>query len=1244
MDHDITSHYGSIFERGSSAGIIKAISHNSKNKIILHGDDITKCFIDEYLDFYQKFDIDLETSSKIFKFGMLGGLTLGRRINEEISRVRRSFTLDSKSSVVKIWSPHDVSLNELRFKQKGCYQDKYGDFSEFLSSSKEDVMDFFPIEKQGSGINADIAIFVEFNGKPISLFVVEIGSGSANYFSCLGEIDSWKEIINKSNFDKGGRSSFSNININTSFGNKDINIPINPLFIDALQDLNTSKECDKLIQGCCYASKIAKYITKTKNISLDINVISHTSLGIETLQARMNPDGYGENCQTLHSFEDYYSTKNKNKPLDDKNNFSDELKKILKSTDPSKKLRDILQKNDEFYHNSESITDLNSITGKFHDKSIRTIHSDEIENFIKNSKKGSNSLALLLGAPGIGKTTSLRNVLFNNPNYHDNTFFIYLSPRTLVNNDQMLNFKDVVSDTIVLNMNYDAVGNFSQHVSDNFNRKIDENDSMAYVLCSKPLLHPDIQASLNDLENNKEKLLEYASRCYLVDDIEGNRKSLDVKGGRSRTDCNRISHGVTQFSRNKRPAILKSVMTVAHKIWNHEKTGNIAVITSIQAIEKAGFEHAMKHLTGESVRGKENFTKRFQRIVFMIDEISGCANTFNVIRDLTEWLAVMNERHDITGNIIVADASLPSPEALEIYLNPSHVPRVIVGKTDEKRPVYSSSTDLHSTNSKACFKGITPRISADGKKSLGIPATVIGGNCYPATELILNSTGYLHVSDDGKQEGEGRNRYIARLIYQEILKDEKIGNQILVMLQDKESLNKIKELILENLREKFPNKDHQVHHSEYISILNTDTSRDIQGKINRGSFDQNCKLCMMTSSGTRGISFKKAKHLIAFITPFNPEETIMEFIQFSWRGRGSGNDEGKKTISIYVTDSIEKNKKDTKETFDLKVIKRKLDIMSVLKITKDSLKTRIFGYSNAQGISYVPIGPSHDVTSIDSLLSFIKELKKINKSMEDPELCAITNNIIGLTNSFNHFFNTDKAFFISKIQEVFNDDKIIGNLINVNKIEIINDDVTGKDKNKINEVFFIGPMVVAKIKLKEKSTIQIDKLNAIKDHIEEALSIYQDKQKTHSFSNINANWFGIVGKINIIITTMLSGKTNDVEQLFGAKSDYFIFITTMGSLFFGDKFLKTSSLEPDDKKGIHQEWMLAMKKWSNLSLKFHESQLLPEVDVFKDGTPYPWIIYCGTGDISEISGLVCKRESVLRLPQSFNILNTSYLE
>ncbi|HEY9706175.1 MAG TPA: helicase-related protein, partial [Allocoleopsis sp.] len=234
------------------------------------------------------------------------------------------------------------------------------------------------------------------------------------------------------------------------------------------------------------------------------------------------------------------------------------------------------------------------------------------------------------------------------------------------------------------------------------------------------------------------------------------------------------------------------------------------------------------------------------------------------------------------------------------------------------------------------------------------PATVINTNSYPAKSLKLNYKIIVEsVKFDENAELKQKNRLIEN-VQNEIFKDlEKLLknpdiNQVIVYIQDKKRLAELIEGIKKKNNQFEKNKD-------YLEV-HANISRTEKKEINK--YKDQVKVIFMTASGSRGLSFPKAKHILVEIPRFSIEKNLMEIIQVIYRGRGDNDiDKQDKELFFYLADQAIYYKEDEGDK-ELELNESKLSLLNILLLLKAAILTRIAGKAQI-GINdflIIPIG------------------------------------------------------------------------------------------------------------------------------------------------------------------------------------------------------------------------------------------------------------------------------------------------
>ncbi|NEQ84899.1 MAG: helicase, partial [Moorea sp. SIO2I5] len=149
------------------------------------------------------------------------------------------------------------------------------------------------------------------------------------------------------------------------------------------------------------------------------------------------------------------------------------------------------------------------------------------------------------------------------------------------------------------------------------------------------------------------------------------------------------------------------------------------------------------------------------------------------------------------------------------------------------------------------------------------------------------------------------------------------------------------------------------------------------------------KVVFMTASGSRGLSFPKAKHILVEIPRFQIEHNLMEVIQVIYRGRGQYQEDGivktldnqDKELIFYLAErSVYYDAEDDQQQ-QLVIQESVLSLLNILLLLKGSVMTRIQGYGQIGRDNFliIPIG-GKSISAVGNRFSaqignLIRELK-----------------------------------------------------------------------------------------------------------------------------------------------------------------------------------------------------------------------------------------------------------------------------
>lgn len=138
----------------------------------------------------------------------------------------------------------------------------------------------------------------------------------------------------------------------------------------------------------------------------------------------------------------------------------------------------------------------------------------------------------------------------------------------------------------------------------------------------------------------------------------------------------------------------------------------------------------------------------------------------------------------------------------------------------------------------------------------------------------------------------------------------------------------------------------------------------------------------MTASGSRGLSFPKAKHILVEIPGFQIEKNLMEVIQVIYRGRGNDKIDNQDKELIFYLSERSVYYRDNEQNKELSLQESVLNLLNILLILKASIMTRIFGSGRVgrENFIIIPIGGKSVFAAGDTfsaqMVNLISQLKQ----------------------------------------------------------------------------------------------------------------------------------------------------------------------------------------------------------------------------------------------------------------------------
>ena len=612
-----------------------------------------------------------------------------------------------------------------------------------------------------------------------------------------------------------------------------------------------------------------------------------------------------------------------------------------------------------------------------------------------------SDILVLSGTPGIGKTTTLRNILAD---YDCGYLLIYISPRLQVNTDLLAKFDPCDNgnrlagkeELICLTTNYSLI-------------KAAESLHKIPALSCRSLKLPDDSKFLFLHPQDAEKL---ERQSFFAKNRTGYR-SLE-KGG------------VGEAGQYIHAGVLKTVMQAVYRLNLEHNYKRIVACVTTQANQqlsqgKTTVSAHLKRIFGTTretdIADVERFATNIKEIVFFIDEITGDRAGRQTAQEIIAFRKQIEMLFNEAGKpcplkfrILIADASLINAASVTTYLNRT--------RSHPDQILFSGNADQ---------KGL----SIEPAKIMGLSAKIINANVYPASSLTLKWRPVLDFLPSSRYHAPAleRKAHPVANAYRELEKriietlagelirwwQKKPEEQTIVIIQNKEYVETLRDNIAASCKAYAPNGE-RLHEPDVICLHANSTSslkRDmvspaseyekkqkkrIAGISQRGDL---ADIIIMTSSGTRGISFPNAGRILCVIPMFSIENNFMEFLQGMYRGRGSGKGNRlEREIEIIIPQVLVSPATEERESSEATEAAQTANLFATYKIMRMSIFTRIFGACDLFGksVSCIPISGSlvggATQTTMDSVDSAIRSLEYASKrDPSDTTLRYIKENI-----------------------------------------------------------------------------------------------------------------------------------------------------------------------------------------------------------------------------------------------------------
>ncbi|MEA5594812.1 ATP-binding protein [Rivularia sp. UHCC 0363] len=715
------------------------------------------------------------------------------------------------------------------------------------------------------------------------------------------------------------------------------------------------KESAKLIQAGGYAYSFYNFL-KDNNIinheSITFNAVGYSDRGVSAMSVKP------ENLAVLKNCYEIYTDDSSSKDI------NEARKKVLYRVRRSAYSSFIKGKNfvdallDIPFNNTTTVTHQERVEGFFNsvgqvpqylmDKleltgtlDLRNAHAE----LIKRELISDSNYIFLTGNPGIGKTTAIANFLKSHVD--EGFLFFYVSPRKQVNLDIIEKFKDKTSNKLCDDRIL-AINSYSNLINDNQG-----------------------EYTVQYLSNQRQG--DFRSQSVHFCDS----RNVELRLRRS-DKLNRKNYDTIQDAEKSSKGVLNSICEAISTVIERQTSHNIIATASIQSLKKSFdgtdtlkhfekiFRNAYNDREGIVIPERmQAISNKIKHLFIMIDEITGDDSGVEFLHGIHQILSkykLTDSQHGFNLKVIIADASIVDKNVINQHL---------ADKTAEPDKIYFRRTD-----------DTSEPLSIEHFTFKDLPSTVINTNSYPAKSLtitykaIVESQLYI----DQLKDKNSLTKSLQKEILQDIqaLLNRSEVEQIIVYIQDKQRLGELIEKI-ERQREFKPFKD-------YIEI-HANISESEKEQINQCKND--VKIVFMTASGSRGLSFPQAKHLLVEIPGFQIEKNLMEVIQVIYRGRGDDKIDNQDKELIFYLAQKSVYYQDDLENQQLAIQESVLSLLNILLILKASINTRIFGHGNIgrEKFIIIPIGGKSIFTAggtfsaqIANLIKQLKQEHRRNKS------------------------------------------------------------------------------------------------------------------------------------------------------------------------------------------------------------------------------------------------------------------------
>ncbi|MEA5418870.1 helicase-related protein [Spirulina sp. CCNP1310] len=987
MKSEISADLGRLFEVGFNVGLLTGIKQSKlqqsygnlyqKDLQQLRFSSMIKTLLRQVTSSQEK--AVLEKWSQFFLLrGFLAGLNFWREYLEFVFPTGKS---EVEVVYLQCCFRGDNSLGQNTEEGETWERDVLQQFSDLLSV--DSLISRY--KKTGGFLKADTLLLLRSKkGRRVNYRMVCVDlSAFVAQFSPQGEDLGFVEIIKnllwrEINYFRS-KSVFSQLRLDTSCLDYSLSDSLRSYF-NAFQ--SSDKEMVKLIQAGSYAYSFYEFLCETEiinpedlRISMLFNIIGYTNRGLSSVcvnPKQQESQKFLATCQTI------YQQRQKDRGMEQSR--QDVLNKIKRSVSRSfEGGKDFVNKLLKIAPNAKTCVEHREIITGFAN-SVGVVSSelreklelpeginlqDAHQTLVVRSLSPNNphSFLFLTGNPGIGKTTAIAKFLQDHA--EEGFLFLYASPRKQVNLDILEKFKNPQTQQLV----HDGVftlNSCANLIKNNYN-------------------HSTVQYQSNTSQGHFQE-----AGIYFQD------SRLEDNGRNRRVPLQRIDQNTITPAKQGSAGVLQSVCKAIALLVDRQVSRQIVATVSIQSLKKTATGDTLTHLNEifkSAYRENERkvfpdkmrqISQKIKHLIIMIDEITGDDGGVAFLQGIEDFIkkyGLTDPQYGFNCKVIVADASLVDATVINKHLTKTKSePDKIYFRHCQNAPesiVWQPFTFKH------------------------YPAILINTNAYPAKSLSL--TYKVFVQSYGFHESTNlRKKYEKQLEEEEseqIFMDLKIllvdpeVEQVIVYIQNKRKLK----ILIDRLTQVLPQFTKK---QDYLEV-HADIAEPEKQQIEQ--YKNQVRVIFMTASGSRGLSFPKARHILVEIPRFFIEKNLMEIIQVIYRGRGDRTiDQQDKFLTFYVTERAIYYTEDVQSSLHKSI----LNLFNILLLLKAAILTRIYGVSpiGSDQFLIIPIGGksmsgagqtfSNQLASLNDKLA-----KEMKKNPGDVVLKEILDNLKSLLSS-----------------------------------------------------------------------------------------------------------------------------------------------------------------------------------------------------------------------------------------------------